>query len=87
MSAATRGYTYKWQKARARHLMHNPLCVMCMVDDRINPATVVDHIIPHRGDMALFWNRDNWQSLCATHHSSHKQREENAETRGGASNV
>lgn len=39
-------------------------------------ATVVDHKIPHRGDQALFWNRANWQSLCATHHSRDKQREE-----------
>lgn len=42
-------------------------------------ASVVDHIIPHRGDRRLFWDRSNWQSLCATHHSRDKQREE----RGG----
>lgn len=39
-------------------------------------ATVVDHRTPHRGDQALFWDRSNWQSLCAPHHSSDKQREE-----------
>lgn len=27
-------------------------------------AIIVDHIIPHRGDMKLFWDEDNWQSLC-----------------------
>lgn len=26
-------------------------------------ATVVDHVIPHRGDMELFWDSDNWQSM------------------------
>ena len=39
-------------------------------------ATVVDHRVPHRGDMKLFWDKSNWQSLCATHHSRDKQREE-----------
>lgn len=39
-------------------------------------ATVVDHIRPHRGDQALFWDRTNWQALCAAHHSRDKQREE-----------
>lgn len=37
-------------------------------------ATVVDHIVPHRGDMKLFWDRDNWQALCKACHDSHKQR-------------
>lgn len=41
-------------------------------------ATVVDHKVPHRGDMKLFWASSNWQGLCATHHSSDKQREEAA---------
>ena len=41
-------------------------------------ASVVDHIEPHRGDMKLFWDSTNWQSLCATHHSRDKQREEAA---------
>lgn len=40
-------------------------------------GNVVDHIKPHRGDQALFWDRSNWQTLCATHHSRDKQRHEN----------
>lgn len=39
-------------------------------------ANVVDHSVPHRGDMVLFWDSSKWQSLCATHHSRDKQREE-----------
>lgn len=39
-------------------------------------ATVVDHSVPHRGDMVLFWDSSKWQGLCATHHSRDKQREE-----------
>lgn len=45
-------------------------------------ATVVDHRTPHRGDQALFWERGNWQPLCARHHSSDKQREEAAAIAG-----
>lgn len=37
-------------------------------------ASVVDHSIPHRGDMKVFWDRTKWQSLCAQHHSGEKQR-------------
>lgn len=45
-------------------------------------ASVVDHVEPHRGDQVLFWNKANWQSLCGTHHSADKQREEAAQRRG-----
>lgn len=30
----------------------------------MTPARVVDHITPHRGDVALFWDESNWQALC-----------------------
>jgi 5-methylcytosine-specific restriction protein A len=71
-----RGYGYRWQKAREAHLRQHPLCAMCETQGRVTAATVVDHKTPHRGDQALFWNQANWQSLCATHHSSDKQIEE-----------
>lgn len=36
----------------------------------IEQATDLDHIEPHRGDMTLFWDHDNWQSLCHSCHSA-----------------
>ncbi len=77
-SSTQRGYSYKWQQARALFLAENPLCVMCKQETppRLTVATVVDHRIPHRGDSGIFWDQENWQSLCANHHSSHKQSEE-----------
>ena len=78
MTCSQRGYDYPWQKAREAHLAEHPLCVRCEADGRAIAATVVDHIVPHRGDQRLFWDRTNWQSLCATCHSKHKQREEQA---------
>jgi 5-methylcytosine-specific restriction protein A len=81
MTSAERGYDNKWRKARALYLQQHPLCVMCQADGIVGMATVVDHIVPHRGNQSLFWNPANWQSLCATHHSRDKQRIEQ-NTRG-----
>ena len=54
--AAFRGYD--------RH----PLCVSCQAEGKLTAATVVDHIVPHRGDTKLFWDESNWQPLCKEHH-------------------
>lgn len=68
-SAAKRGYGRKWQAVRAFHLRRNPLCAECERQGRTRPATVVDHVIPHKGDVALFHDQDNWQSLCERCHN------------------
>lgn len=70
-SSRERGYDHEWRKARAAYLTAHPHCAMCG-----QRATHVDHIIPHKGDDRLFWDRNNWQPLCAHHHNSTKQREE-----------
>ena len=67
-SAAERGYDGKWRNARARFLRRHPLCVSCLKEGKITPAVIVDHIIPHRGDQALFWDQGNWQPLCKDCH-------------------
>lgn len=67
-NAASRGYDGKWRIARERYLRKNPLCVKCMAEGVITPATVVDHIIPHRGNQKLFWDESNWQPLCKNCH-------------------
>lgn len=88
LTAARKGYDYRWQKARADHLRTHPLCVFCQQYGRLVPASVVDHITPPRlgeaklsGDSEriaaawkLFWDRANWQSLCKPCHDSVKQR-------------
>ncbi|AQS48094.1 HNH endonuclease [Thioclava nitratireducens] len=72
-TAAQRGYNQEWRKARIEFLRLFPCCAMCGA-----PATVVDHIKPHRGDERLFWDRSNWQALCEGCHNRHKQRQEAA---------
>jgi 5-methylcytosine-specific restriction enzyme A len=75
-TSTQRGYGYRWQQARAAFLARHPLCVMCEQAGRVTAATVVDHVVPHRGDQRLMWDESNWQPLCAPHHSRDKQREE-----------
>jgi len=76
-SSSRRGYNGKWERAKSAWLETHTRCRRCG-----KPATVVDHITPHKGDMALFWDRANWQPLCAPCHNGAKQREERRNLRG-----
>ncbi len=69
-------YGVEWRKARALFLTDNPLCVMCSEVGMLKRAVIVDHRIPHRGNVVLFWDRANWQPLCKHHHDSVKQHHE-----------
>ena len=75
-SAAKRGYSSKWQKVRREYLTAHPLCVLCQKEGRYRKATVVDHIVPHRGDQKLFWDRSNWQALCKPCHDQKTGKED-----------
>lgn len=84
--------TTQWRKARLAHLSLEPICRYCRQAGQINDGSrsldgraqpdprrrflVVDHIIPHRGNLTLFWDVANWQTLCPDHHDTVKQREE-----------
>ncbi len=71
-SSNERGYGAAWQRARRGYLLSHPLCVMCLDEGRTTAADVVDHITPHKGDQSVFWDKNNWQSLCKQHHDSDK---------------
>lgn len=77
-SSSKRGYNSKWREARLAYLTEHPLCVECEKRGIVTPATDVDHIIPHRGDKQLFWDRDNWQALCHECHSRKTATEDGA---------
>lgn len=79
-------YGADWRRARIAYLLANPYCVCdtdCCPGERGvgvegcgSVAVVVDHIIPHKGDMELFWDRENnWQSLTSACHSRKTARE------------
>lgn len=40
------------------------------------PATVVDHIVPHKGNDALFWAQWNWQPATDRAHNKKTSRED-----------
>lgn len=82
-TAAERGYGSRWQKARKGYLAVNPLCVDCRDESRFTPATVVDHVEPHKGNQKLFWDRDNWQGLCEMHHNRKTASRDGGWGRGG----
>lgn len=67
--------TKAWQSIRLHQLSHHPLCAMCEQEGRITPATVCDHIVPHKGDWHKFINGP-FQSLCSPCHNRHKQSED-----------
>lgn len=65
--------TARWQNRRKMQLKQFPLCEMCSDEGQIIPATVVDHVVPHKGDEKIFWF-GKLRSLCQQHHSGLKQR-------------
>ena len=69
-SAARRGYGPRWRRARAAFLAQHPLCAACRAQGRVVPATVVDHVVPHRGDQRLFWDESNWAPACKPCHDA-----------------
>ncbi len=61
----------RWARRARLQLKLEPLCRMCLADGVVAPAEVADHVVPHKGDAALFW-RGELQSLCKAHHDSSK---------------
>jgi 5-methylcytosine-specific restriction enzyme A len=74
--------TAAWARLRKWQLQREPICRFCKRDGRITEANTVDHVTPHRGDKALFFDRENLQSLCKPCHSSEKQRLEKETIKG-----
>ncbi len=74
-SAARRGYDAAWRRARLSFLAEHPLCETCRGAGRLEPATVVDHVVPHRGDRVLFWDVGNWAASCKRCHDAKTARE------------
>ena len=68
--------TPTWARLRADHLVAEPFCRACAAQGIRTPATVVDHIRPHRGDWSLFVDTANHQSLCKYHHDQKTAQEQ-----------
>ena len=75
-SARQRGYTYAWEQFRARYLREHPLCVDCLAEHRMTPATEVHHIHKLRDYPQLKYSENNLMALCHQCHSKRTARGE-----------
>lgn len=66
----------RWRRLRAQVLQDDPICRECQTRNILEPSTDVDHVVPHRGDLSLFWSRQNLAGLCHACHSRKTQRGE-----------
>jgi 5-methylcytosine-specific restriction endonuclease McrA len=62
-----------WRRRRRLQLLQHPLCALCEARGVVTPATVGDHVTPHRGDWNAF-RLGPLQSLCADCHGRMKHR-------------
>ena len=74
-------WTARWRAIAKHQLILVPLCEECERDDRVTPATVCNHKIPHRGDVVRFWSGP-FESLCKPCHDGVVQAREAAELLG-----
>lgn len=65
-SSHRRGYDARWRKESVAFLEEPGNRYCCCGCGRV--ANVVDHRIPHRGDMRLFWDRANWSPMAKPCH-------------------
>lgn len=63
----------KWRQMRSLQLKEHPVCELCG-----EKATEVHHMTPHNGDLTLFYDSTNLQSLCHECHFRQTQAENKA---------
>lgn len=68
-------YGRRWHKRSRAFLQEHPLCVQCKARGEVAAASVVDHVIPHKGNVDRFWDWDNLQALCVRCHNAKSARE------------
>lgn len=62
--------TAKWRRLSKWKKAVNPLCEYCQQAGWITKTEVVDHIVPHKGDINLFYDSSNLRSSCKRCHDS-----------------
>jgi len=69
--------TARWQRLRWKVIEEAHFtCSMCGRLEGNTRELVADHIIPHKGNEELFWDRGNLQCLCRHCHDTVKKRME-----------
>lgn len=68
--ANKKGYKDKvWKAAGAEYLAEFPFCGECGRRGYVSPAVVVIHKINPMSDRVLFWDKNNWLSVCEPCHA------------------
>lgn len=68
-SARRRGYSARWDKASATFKQRHPWCLGCEAVGQRAATEIVDHVEPHKGDQAKFWDAKMWQPACGHCHN------------------
>ena len=68
---------FHWGERRRRQLIDEPFCRECAAKGLRVPATDVDHVVPHRGNVELFMHGE-LESLCHSCHSRKTMQENQA---------
>ena len=61
--------TKRWRQIRERIAREDPYCTLCQREGVKRLWEEVDHVVPHGGDLDLFWDEANLQGLCRPHHA------------------
>lgn len=69
--------TQAWRRLSKRVLREDPVCPLCLMEGRMTAATETDHIIAHKGDKALFYDRANLVGFCKQCHARKTAAERN----------
>jgi 5-methylcytosine-specific restriction endonuclease McrA len=84
LSSSERGYDHTWEESSKQYRKLHPLCVPCLLAGRVRPVVgrgkrgplgCVDHIVPKHSCPELFWEVENWASMCWSCHG-YKTRKE-----------
>lgn len=67
--------TARWERLRIYQLTNQPLCERCLAAGIVTEATVVHHVVAHKGDLVVFWSGP-FECLCAPCHNSQGQLED-----------
>lgn len=59
----------RWKRMRSEHLLNEPFCRECAKKGIRTKGNEVDHLVPHRGNLELFFDKKNLQTLCKSCHS------------------
>lgn len=68
-----RFYDAEWAKQAREFKRLHPFCLGCAAIGERSATTIVDHVVPHRGDRAKFGDPNNRQPACDWHRSRRAQ--------------